>query len=81
MSATLLIILAVAACAGLLLWSLRGDEPSRLRQEYFHSVPLPRAQAEEALARHLAGLQQRYPGRSEIWYLRRILSDLERDRR
>ena len=77
----ILVILVVAVCVGLYLWSQRVDTPERLRQRYFHSVHQPRAQAEETLARHLVSLYRRYPGRSEVWYLRRVLSDLARDRR
>ncbi|MBD2388813.1 hypothetical protein [Cylindrospermum sp. FACHB-282] len=31
--------------------------------------------------RLLNGACQRYPGRTEIWYLEKVISDLERDRR
>jgi hypothetical protein len=78
-----IVVLVVGAvlCLGVLYWLLSGNEPSRLRDEYFRSVQLPRAQAEESLARHMARLQEKHPGKSETWYLRRILVDLHRDRR
>jgi len=78
-----IVILVVGAvlALGVLYWLLAGSEPSRLREQYFRSVHLPRAQAEESLARHLARLQEKHPGKSEAWYLRRILADLYRDRR
>ncbi len=75
---------AVAVLVGLGLWALRGkrgNEASRLRQRYFQSVHQPRAQAEQSLARHMTRLQQRFPDRSETWYLRHVLSELRRDRR
>lgn len=78
-----LVILVVGAllALGVLYWLLSGSEPSRLRDQYFRSVQLPRAQAEESLARHVARLQEKHPGKSEVWYLRRVLADLQRDRR
>jgi hypothetical protein len=60
---------------------LRGTEAQRLRRAWFRNTPLPRAQAEESLARHLMALKERFPGREEAWYLKKILSDLQRDRR
>ncbi|MBN1205446.1 MAG: hypothetical protein JXB05_11035 [Myxococcaceae bacterium] len=60
---------------------LRGTEAQRLRRAWFRNTPLPRPQAEESLARHLLALKERFPGRTEAWYLKKILSDLQRDRR
>jgi hypothetical protein len=60
---------------------LRGTEAQRLRRAWFRNTPLPRTQAEESLARHLMALKERFPGREEAWYLKKILSDLQRDRR
>ncbi|KFA94452.1 hypothetical protein [Archangium violaceum] len=78
-----IVILVVGAllALGVLYWLLTGNEASRLKDQYFRSVHLPRAQAEESLARHLARLQEKHPGKSEAWYLRRVLADLHRDRR
>ena len=73
-------VLVVVGVVGLIFWALRY-QASRLRHRYFRSVHMPRAQAEESLARHLTRLQQRYPDKSETWYLRRILDELRRDRR
>ncbi|QRK09560.1 hypothetical protein JQX13_05330 [Archangium violaceum] len=75
------VVLGVVVLLGLIFWVVGGNEVSRLREQYFRSVPPPRAQAEESLARHLARLQERYPGKTEVWYLRRVLADLQRDRR
>jgi hypothetical protein len=71
------LVLAVVVAALL----IRGTPAQRLRRAWFRSTPLPRVQAEELLARHLTALQERFPGRSEVWYLKKILSDLKRDRR
>jgi hypothetical protein len=79
-----IVVIAVVvgvAVVGLVLWGLRGNEASRLRQRYLRSLHMPRAQAEEALARRLARLQERHPGKSEAWYLRHVLTELRRDRR
>ena len=78
-----IVILVVGAllALGVLYWLLTGNEASRLKDQYFRSVQLPRAQAEESLARHLARIQEQHPGKSEAWYLRRVLADLHRDRR
>ncbi|WP_233165569.1 hypothetical protein [Archangium sp. Cb G35] len=78
-----IVVLVVGAllALGVLYWLLTGNEASRLKDQYFRSVQLPRAQAEESLARHLARLQEQHPGKSEAWYLRRVLADLHRDRR
>ncbi len=75
------VVLGAVVLLGLILWVVGGNEVSRLRNRYLRSVQLPRAQAEQSLARHLARLQERYPGKTEVWYLRRVLADLERDRR
>ncbi|HYH96735.1 hypothetical protein [Hyalangium sp.] len=60
---------------------VRGTEAQRLRRAWFRSTPLPRAQAEESLARHLMAQRGRFPNRTEVWYLRKILAELRRDRR
>jgi hypothetical protein len=72
------LVVVIAVVAALL---LRGTEAQRLRRAWFRNTPLPRAQAEESLARHLMALKERFPGRTEAWYLKKILADLQRDRR
>ncbi len=75
-------VLVALGIVGLIVWALRVTNPvDRMRNQYFRRVHLPRAQAEESLARHLARLQERHPGKSEAWYLHQILADLKRDRR
>ena len=78
-----IVILVVGAvlCLGVLYWMLAGNEASRLRDQYFQMVRLPRAEAEKSLARHLGQLQQKHPGKSEAWYMRHVLAELSRDRR
>ena len=77
----IILVVGTVLCLGVLYWMLAGNEASRLRTQYFLHVRLPREEAEKSLARHLAGLQQRHPGKSEAWYLRQVLADLRRDRR
>lgn len=78
-----IVILVVGAvlALGVLYWLLSGNEASRLRDQYFRSIQLPRAEAEASLARHLARIQEKQPGKSEAWYLRHVLANLYRDRR
>lgn len=78
-----IVVLVVGAvlCLAVLYWMLSGNEASRLRDQYFQHVRLPRAEAEKSLVRHLEQLQQKHPGKPEAWYLRQVLADLKRDRR
>jgi FtsZ-interacting cell division protein ZipA len=78
---TALIILGLIGLVAVIGLALRGTEAQRLRRAWFRNTPLPRMQAEESLARHLMALKERFPGREEAWYLKKILSDLQRDRR
>ena len=53
----------------------------RPEAEYQQLVFLSGQQADEALWRQLKAAMKKYPGRSEQWYLEKIIYDLERDRR
>lgn len=57
----------------------RGKSGS-LRQEARRQLKLPPDQADQAIDRQIERLKERYPGRSEEWYLEKIIYDLERDR-
>ncbi len=79
----LVILLAIAAGA-LLVSFLRNratDKTVALKRRYRQLVFLSEQQADEALQRQLKAARKRYPGRSEQWYLEKIIYDLERDRR
>lgn len=76
-----LVIVAVVVVVVILGLLLRGTEAQRLRRAWFRNTPLPRAQAEESLARHVMALKERFPHRTEAWYLKKILAELQRDRR
>ena len=51
-----------------------------LRQEARRQLKLPPDQADQTIDRQIERLKERYPGRSEEWYLEKIIYDLERDR-
>ncbi|WP_224244446.1 hypothetical protein [Hyalangium gracile] len=78
---TALIVVGLVVFVVVLGLVLRGTEAQRLRRAWFRNTPLPRMQAEESLARHVMALKERFPGRTEAWYLRKILAELQRDRR
>lgn len=51
-----------------------------LRRELHQILGMPRETADETIERYIMSLQDRYPGRSEEWYLEKIIHDLRRDR-
>ena len=77
----IILVVGTVLCLGVLYWLPSRNEASRLRQQYFLHGHLPRSEAEAALARHLARLEQTHPGKTEAWYLRQVLAELRRDRR
>ncbi len=50
-----------------------------LRQKARRQLKLPPEQADQTIDRQIERLKERYPGRSEEWYLEKIIYDLERD--
>jgi hypothetical protein len=82
-----LIVLAVVAL-GLVWWARRNTPAQKrtrlvaeLRARFQRQVHLSAPEAHAALERHVAGLRTRFPDHDEVWYLRRVLADLARDRR
>ncbi|MDD4362751.1 MAG: hypothetical protein PHD33_00875 [Atribacterota bacterium] len=51
-----------------------------LRQRCYSLLRLTPELADETIDRLLANLKQKYPNRSEEWYLEKMIYDLERDR-
>jgi len=51
-----------------------------LRKEARRQLKLPPDQADQTIDRQIERLKERYPGRSEEWYLEKLIYDLERDR-
>jgi uncharacterized protein HemX len=79
----LVILLVIAAGAALTGFLRRRatDGITALKRRYQQLVFLSGPQADEALWRQLNAVRKKYPGRSEQWYLEKIVYDLERDRR
>jgi uncharacterized protein HemX len=79
-----LVILVVIAIGTVLVSFLRSratDNTADLKRRYQQLVFLSGQQADDALRRQLKEVMKRHPGRSEQWYLEKIIYDLERDRR
>jgi len=84
MEVILFILAAVILIAGYFLRK-RGQRPGKvkggaLRKEIHRQLRLPPDAADQTIERHIERLRERYPNRSEEWYLEKILYDLERDR-
>jgi hypothetical protein len=52
-----------------------------LRREYSRRARLPSGREDEYIDSYILRLQEKYPARSETWYLEKMLFDLERDKR
>ena len=52
-----------------------------LKERYLSLVRLSRPEGEAQLAERLESLSRRFPGRSYRWYLRWLVTDLERAKR
>lgn len=58
-----------------------GKKQQALRRECQMKLRLSPKLAEETIERFIQRLKEKYPNRSEEWYLEKILYDLERDRK
>ena len=79
-----LVILLAIIVAAALAWSLRkssSGSATALRRRYSQLMFLSGKETEKSLQYQLEAASKKYPGRSEQWYLEKILLDLERDRR
>lgn len=86
-----LVIAAVVGVAlGLLVWWRRrrrgprrtgGNREEALRRKWRRLSAMPPAQADAALSRTLAMLEEKHPGRTRGWYLAKAVQDLERSKR
>jgi hypothetical protein len=52
-----------------------------LRREYSRKARLPLGREDEYIDSYILRMQEKYPARSEIWYLEKMLFDLDRDKR
>ena len=82
----LLILLAAVAVWLVLHWRRAARPASDRRMDALHRrwrelVRCPPAEAEAMLARHVVGLEDRFPGHTAEWYVRRAISNMEWDKR
>jgi Flp pilus assembly protein TadB len=59
----------------------RQTNLTRLRREYARLLHLPPTASTETVNRVLREMARDYPDRSAEWHLRKLISDLQRDRR
>lgn len=80
---TLLPVLACAFVVAFLLgFAQRPPDPIRKAKERFIVLSrLSRAQAEVELLDRVEALSDRFPGKSYLWYLEWLVTDLERAKR
>ena len=78
----LLVLAIVAALIALVLKRLirPKDEAKDLRERYIRRLGMPESMAEQVIEAQRSKLRRKFPGRSERWYLEKMLYDLERDR-
>lgn len=76
----LLVVIAVAALV-FFLRSRSSGNVTTLKRRYQQLMFLSEQEADKSLKYQLEAAKKRYPGRSEQWYLEKIVYDLERDRR
>jgi hypothetical protein len=75
------IVLAAVAVLAVLLKRRPPGRTAALSRRYRQLMFLSEREADKALQRQLEAARNKYPGRSEQWYLEKIVFDLERDRR
>ncbi len=52
-----------------------------LRNHCKRALRMPGESGEETIERYKEKLKEKYPNKSEVWYLEKIIGDLERSRR
>ncbi len=84
MDAWITILLLTAGAAGVvaLIFYLRSGrwQAAVLRRQYKRKLNMPEDLAETVTEENLSRLRKRYPGRSDAWYLDKMLYELKRDR-
>lgn len=80
---TLLLVLACAFVVAFLLgFAQRPPDPIKQAKERFIALArLGRVQGEAELRDRVEALAERYPGKSYLWYLEWLVTDLERAKR
>ena len=78
------IILLVLIALGIIAYFWFRKKPSsrldKLWVDCQRQLRMPPEQANNVIERYISRLQEKHPGRSQEWYLEKILYDLERDR-
>ena len=70
--------------AVLVLWGFvqtRPDPVAQLRARYLALMRLSPVEGQVHLAERLESLSQRFPGKSYVWYLNWLITDLQRAKR
>lgn len=79
------LLLIIAAAVGVALYLRRkkggGNRSQQLREEYRKQLNLSAEKAEPVIERHLSRLKEKFPDKTEEWYLEKMIYDLKRDRR
>lgn len=79
------VLLAVAVVVAVVIWWTKsrtgGGKVAQLKSAYRKELRVPPAEADRILESQLQRLRERYPDRDEVWYLEKLLYELERDRR
>lgn len=57
-----------------------GRKTAKMEGEYLRQCGLPSAEARRSLERQIERLQISRPGKNRLWYVEKILYDLQRDR-
>ena len=79
---TLLLVLGCAFFVAFLLGFAKRPDPIRKAKERFIALSrLSRGQAEAELLDRVEALSERFPGKSYLWYLEWLVTDLERAKR
>lgn len=88
MNALYVVLAALVALALLWWWRSRRStkrvatkKASALKQKWRRLSQMPPAQADAALSRTLAMLEEKHPGRRRDWYLAKAVEELERSKR
>ena len=81
---TIIMVLALGAALVTFIIRKRSSHSEgnleQLKERYKLRLNMPDAMAEDVIQSQRAKLKRRFPGRSERWYLEKMLYDLERDR-
>ena len=81
MEIIIVLIIIIAAVIFFLWRKQKGTSRTEaLKKEYQRYQKLSPDKADEVIDRHMKRLKEKYPGRSEEWYLEKMIYDLKRDR-